>query len=168
MKKLLIILAVVFMAQFGFSQKTTFKQDLIKYFETTGVSKDSYQRQVLPMIDKSKHEDFKKEFAVLMDDYYTRSAEVFQEEFSQTEIRELTSLVEKVNKSGDENIFWSSDIGKKYREKQNILDAKLYSHLSAWQSNLDRMLSKYEDTDDKNIIYGSEGGSYGGSGTGER
>ena len=86
MKKIVVFVSVVFVTQFSFSQKTTFKQDLIKFFEVAGTSPNERQNYFLSMIDASKHEDFKKELAVLLEDFYTKSAEVYQEEFSPTSL----------------------------------------------------------------------------------
>src|SRR5690606_464610 len=118
------------------------------------------------MIDESKHEDFKKDFAVFKEDYYIRSAEVFQEEFSQAEIRELTSLVEKAKKSRNDTLLQYSDVGKKLREKQSILREKL-SHIG---KDYEYLLSKYIDKSKYMELEVEavevESGSYGGSGQG--
>ncbi len=182
MKKIVVFVSVVFVTQFSFSQKTTFKQDLIKFFEVAGTSPNELQNYFLSMIDASKHEDFKKELAVLLEDFYTKSAEVYQEEFSQAEIKELTSLSEKTKASGNDAMLIYSDVGKKFREKRDVLDSKLQTKLTIWQSNLDLMLSKYIDmskymeleveaVEVESDSYGGSGqgtggGSYGGNGKG--
>ena len=170
MKKIVVFVSVVFVTQFSFSQKTTFKQDLIKFFEVAGTSPNELQNYFLSMIDASKHEDFKKELAVLLEDFYTKSTEVYQEEFSQAEIKELTSLSEKTKASGNDAMLIYSDVGKKFREKRDVLDSKLQTKLTIWQSNLDLMLSKYIDMSKYMELEVEavevESDSYGGSGQG--
>src|SRR5690554_7964931 len=104
MKKVLLVVVFAITAQFSFAQETTFKQDVINFFEATGSSLDGISEQILPMVDESEHENFKKDFSVLMDDFYTKVTEVFQEELTQEDVRSLVTMIEKVKSDEYENI----------------------------------------------------------------
>lgn len=148
MKKLVIVVALIFATQFGFSQETTFKQDIIKFFELSGggFEMEAVAEQVLPMIDEAEHENFKKDFNALMDDFYAKVTEVFQQEFTQEEIKSLNSIIEKGMAEQDENLgelIQASTAGKKFIEKEKIIDDKMQEKLMPWSLDLQLMMSKY-------------------------
>jgi len=146
MKKILMVVAFAITAQFGFAQETTFKQDVIKFFEATGSSLDVISEQILPMVDESDHENFKKDFSALLDDFYTKVTEVFQEELTQEDVRSLVTMIEKAKSDENENIaelLQASEAGKKFTEKEKIIDEKMQNKLMTWSLELQLMMSKY-------------------------
>src|SRR5690554_8212908 len=121
MKKVLLVVVFAITAQFGFAQETTFKQDVIKFFEATGSSLDVISEQILPMVDESDHENFKKDFSALLDDFYTKVTEVFQEDLTQEDVRSLVTMIEKAKSDENENIaelLQASEAGKKFTRSE--------------------------------------------------
>lgn len=148
MKKLVLMAVAILTAQFGFSQETTFKDDVMKFFELSGGGGgiEAIADQVLPMIDEDQHEDFKKDFSIMIDDFYSKTAEVFQEEFTHEDIKSLNSIIEKGIAEEDENLgelIQASEAGKKFLEKEEVIDEKMQTKLMTWGLELQMMMSKY-------------------------
>lgn len=148
MKKLLMVVALVITTQFGFAQDTTFKQDVKKFFELSGGGGgiESIQDQILPMIDEDQHEEFKKDFSSLMDDFYDKVTSVFQEEFTHDDIKSLISIIEKGIAEDNPNmgeLIQASEAGKKFMEKEKIIDEKMQNRLMTWGLDMQLMMSKY-------------------------
>jgi len=146
MKKLLLVIALAITTQFGFAQEITFKQDVIKFFEATGSSLNMISDQILPMIDEADHENFKKDFSVLVDDFYTKVTEVFQEELTQEDVKSLVAIIEKAKTDQSDNmaeLIQASEAGKKFAEKEKIIDEKMQNKLMTWSLDLQLMMSRY-------------------------
>lgn len=148
MKKILMVVAFAITAQFGFAQETTFKEDVKRFFELSGGGGgvEAIQDQILPLIDEDQQEDFKKDFTSIMDDFYNKVTLVFEEEFTQQEIQSLVSIIEKGIAEESENIgelIQASEAGKKFIEKEQIVDEKMQNKLMTWSLDLQLMLSKY-------------------------
>jgi len=148
MKKLLLVVALVITTQFSFAQDTTFKQDVKKFFELSGGGGgiESVQEQILPMIDENQHEEFKKDFSSLMDDFYDKVTSVFQEEFTHDDIKSLISIIENGIAEDNQNmgeLIQASEAGKKFMEKENIIDEKMQNKLMTWGLDMQLMMSKY-------------------------
>ncbi len=148
MKNLLMAVVLVLTTQFGFAQDTTFKQDVKKFFELSGGGGgiESIQEQILPMIDEDQHEEFKKDFSKLIDDFYNKVTLVFEEEFTHEDIKSLISIVEKGIAEDNQNmadLIQTSEVGKKFIEKEKIIDEKMQERLMTWGLDMQLMMSKY-------------------------
>lgn len=148
MKKLLMVVALVITTQFGFAQDTTFKQDVKKFFELSGGGGgiEAVQEQILPMIDEDQHEEFKKDFSSLMDDFYNKVASVFEEEFTHEDIKSLIAIIEQGIEEENPNmgeLIQASEAGKKFMDKEKIIDEKMQNKLMTWGLDMQLMMSKY-------------------------
>jgi|SRR5690606_13433724 len=133
MKKLLTLLVVMTMTQFGFSQETSaFKTDIIRFLEVSGVTDPirGVGDQIKAMIPEEHHEQFTKDFEATLPPLFSKMADIYMEEFTHDEIRQILA-------------FYESDLGKKVASKTNDLMEKAAVAGEQWMLDLEMVLSKY-------------------------
>jgi len=132
MKKIIIVAAFMLVGHFGFAQDVAFKADAEKYLEVSGQMKtfDYLTEEIMQNIPEARRAEFKKEFEVSLKDFKAKMAEVYMQEFTHTEIKELIKLYE-------------TPIGKKLYEKNKVLYDKGQIVGTEWGMGLQGLMMKY-------------------------
>ena len=132
MKKIVIVAAFMLAGHFGFAQDAAFKADAEKYLEVSGQMKtfDYLTEEIMQNIPEAKRAEFKKEFEVSLKDFKSKMAEIYMEEFTHSDIKELIHLYE-------------TPIGKKLYEKNKVLYDKGQIIGTEWGMGLQGIMMKY-------------------------
>ncbi|MDM1046391.1 DUF2059 domain-containing protein [Myroides sp. 1354] len=132
MKKIVLVAAFMLAGHFGFAQDAAYKADAEKYLEVSGQMKtfDYLTEEIMQNIPEGKRAEFKKEFEVSLKDFKTKMAEIYMQEFTHGEIKELIKLYE-------------TPIGKKLYEKNKVLYDKGQIVGTEWGMGLQGMMMKY-------------------------
>ena len=132
MKKIVLVAAFMLAGHFGFAQDAAYKADAEKYLEVSGQMKtfDYLTEEIMQNIPEGKRTEFKKEFEVSLKDFKTKMAEIYMQEFTHGEIKELIKLYE-------------TPIGKKLYEKNKVLYDKGQIVGTEWGMGLQGMMMKY-------------------------
>lgn len=132
MKKIFTLLLVVAATQFGLAQDDAFKQDAVKVIEKSGAGSqfEMVLDQIKTMVPEEKHEELSKDFKSTLPALYSKIAEVYMEEFSHDEIKQMLA-------------FYESEIGKKVSSKQDVLFEKSMSAGEQWGLDLQVIMMKY-------------------------
>ncbi|MGS4345353.1 DUF2059 domain-containing protein [Myroides odoratus] len=132
MKKIVLVAAFIFAGHFGFAQDSAYKADAEKYMEVSGQMKtfDYMTEDIMLNIPEVKRAEFKKEFDESIKDFKSRMAEVYMEEFTHNEIKELIQL-------------YDTPIGKKLYEKSKVLYDKGQQVSMEWVTGMQGIMMKY-------------------------
>ena len=132
MKKIVLVAAFMLAGHFGFAQDAAYKADAEKYLEVSGQMKtfDYLTEEIIQNIPEAKRADFKKEFEESLKDFKSRMAEVYMEEFTHNEIKELIQL-------------YDTPIGKKLYEKNKVLYDKGQQVGMEWGAGINGIMMKY-------------------------
>ncbi|MBB1140835.1 DUF2059 domain-containing protein [Myroides sp. WP-1] len=132
MKKIVIVAAFMLAGHFGFAQDAAFKADAEKYMEVSGQMKafDYMTEEISQNIPEEKRAEFQKEFNVSLNDFKSRMAEIYMEEFTHNEIKELIQLYE-------------TPVGKKLYEKNKVLYDKGQQVGMEWGTSVQGIMMKY-------------------------
>ena len=133
MKKISIIIVILFSVQFSFSQNDSFKADVLNLIEKSGAagSMNSAKKQIFNMISDEKKEAFSKEFDATIPKLYDKLAEVYMEIYTHQDIKDLIS-------------FYNSPIGKKMSANTGLLMEKSMVIGAQWgQDELQPIVEKY-------------------------
>ncbi|MGE4345888.1 MAG: DUF2059 domain-containing protein [Flavobacteriaceae bacterium] len=132
MKKMFTLLLVVAATQFGLAQNDAFKQDAVKVIEKSGAGSqfEMVLDQIKTMVPEEKHEELTKDFKSTLPALYSKIAEVYMEEFSHNDIKQILG-------------FYESEVGKKLSSKQEALFEKSMSAGEQWGLDLQVIMMKY-------------------------
>lgn len=132
MKKLVVTFAFILATQVGFAQDATFKSDVKKVLEMTGATAqvDIAKKQILGMIPEAKQATFLKEFDATMPAYFDKIAEVYMQEYTHADIKEMIK-------------FYETPIGKKIASKAGVLTEKSMEAAQSWSVELQAIMMKY-------------------------
>ncbi|MGQ8870341.1 DUF2059 domain-containing protein [Myroides sp. TSA_177.3] len=132
MKKIVIVAAFMLAGHFGFAQDAAYKADAEKYMEVSGQMKafDYMTEDIIQNIPEEKRAEFKKEFDVSLKEFKSNMANIYIEEFTHNEIKELIKLYE-------------TPVGKKLYEKNKVLYDKGQQVGMEWGASIQSIMMKY-------------------------
>lgn len=106
MKKLLIAVAFLLVANLGMAQDAAFKADVEKLIQLAGANAqmDIAKKQVVAMVPADKKEAFSKEFDAIIKPVREKQVAFYLKEFTADEVKQLIK-------------FYESPLGKKMSEK---------------------------------------------------
>ncbi|RZJ33681.1 MAG: DUF2059 domain-containing protein [Flavobacterium sp.] len=132
MKKLILSLALLFIAQLGMAQDDAFKKDVLKVIEMSGsgsqmkLAKD----QILKMIPQEKQAAFLVEFDATLPSFYDKIAQVYMETYTKEDIKAMIA-------------FYETPVGKKMTAKSSEIAEKSQKAAQEWGQGLQGMMMKY-------------------------
>ena len=133
MKKVIITLALVLVAQFGFSQvDEAFKKDVLKVIEKSGggAQVNAAKKQVLAVIPAEKQTAFLVELDVILNKIQDETAKIYMHEYTKEDIKAMLA-------------FYESPVGKKMTAKAEILSTKSQESMMSVQTDVQELMSKY-------------------------
>lgn len=133
MKKLILTLAFVAVAQFGFAQEdAAFKADVMKVIEKSGSGGQmaSAKKQILAMIPEDKHAAFLIEFDAILPKVYEGTAKIYMEEYTKDDVKAMLA-------------FYESPVGKKMSQKTEIIAEKSQESMMELQGEIQAIVMKY-------------------------
>lgn len=133
MKKLLLTLVVVLMAQLGMAQASdAFKKDVVKYLELSGQRKtiEMVTKDIVSNIPAEKQADFKKELDASITNFMNKLAEPYMAEFTHEDIKTAIK-------------FYETPVGKKLTEKAGVLYEKGQAVGQEWGMEVQGLMMKY-------------------------
>ena len=131
MKKILVTLVVLLVAQFATAQDA-FKADVLKVLKASGsaAQMEIAKEQVMNNIPESKRADFSKDFDASLPSLYDKMAKVYMEIYTHDDIKKMLE-------------FYNSPVGKKIAEKASELTKKNMAASQEWGMELQGMMMKY-------------------------
>ncbi len=133
MKKLILTIAFIAVAQFAFAQEdAAFKAEVMKVIEKSGSAgqMNSAKKQFLATIPKDKHAAFTLEFEAIMPKIYEGIAKIYMEEYTKDDIKAMLA-------------FYESPVGKKMSLKSEIIAEKSQESMMELQGEIQALLMKY-------------------------
>ena len=132
MKNILLILLFVVASQAHAQDNTEFKKETIEFIKITGATTafDNAIAQIGSMVPDDKKEAYTKEAKGTLDGLYDKMANLYMEEFTQDEIKELVA-------------FYNTDLGKKLASKQTMLAQKAMMYGQSWAMDVQAIAQKY-------------------------
>jgi hypothetical protein len=134
MKKLLLSIAFLLIAQITVAQDASFKADVLKLISTSGADAQMklIKPQFLKMVPENKKENFSKEFDASIPSLLDKMANIYLEIYTQDDIKAMI-------------VFYESPIGKKMKEKAPELGQKSMQAGKEWALELQGLLAKYKE-----------------------
>lgn len=131
MKKIVVAFALLLTAQLSFAQDG-FKEDMKKFLEVSGQKRtfEILTKDLVNNVPEDKKQEFQSELNKSLDGLMDKMAEVYMEEFTQDETKELIRLYE-------------TPIGKKLSEKTDVLYEKGQNVGQEWGIGLQGLMMKY-------------------------
>lgn len=131
MKKLLLTIALVLVAQLSFAQDA-FKTDALKLIQNSGAAgpMKSAKEQVMASIPQDKQAVFSKEFDATLPSLYDKMAKVYMEIYTHQDIKDMLK-------------FYDSPVGKKMAERSGDLMTKSMAAGQEWGMELQGIMMKY-------------------------
>lgn len=136
MKKLLLSIALLLIAQMTIAQDASFKADVLKLISISGADAQIklVKPQVLSMIPENKKESFSKDFDASIPGLLEKMANIYMEIYTPADIKAMIA-------------FYESPVGKKMNEKAGELGQKSMQAGQEWSQELQGLMAKYkEDT----------------------
>ena len=133
MKKYIIIVSVLFIAQTGFSQvDEAYKKQVLKLVEMsdTATQIKLAKTQILTMIPEAKHAEFIKDFDSTLPSLYDEMTVSYMEVYNKDDIKAMIA-------------FYESPVGQKITAKSGDLSAKTSEIGKKWGEGLQAMVMKY-------------------------
>jgi hypothetical protein len=132
MKKLLLTIAFILVAQIGMAQDAAFKADVLKVIKISGstATMDAVKKQVLAMVPEAKHAAFLVEFEATLPALYEKLAAVYMKEYTPADVKEMIK-------------FYESPVGKKISEKAGAIYEQSTLAGQEWGQGLQTMMMKY-------------------------
>ncbi|WP_339916161.1 DUF2059 domain-containing protein [Yeosuana marina] len=130
------VLACLFMiavaTQVKAQDNSEFKNETIEFIKITGATSafDNAIAQIGAMVPEDKKEAYTKEANATLDGLYSKMADLYMEEFTQDEIKELVA-------------FYNTDLGKKLASKQTSLAQKAMMFGQSWGMEVQSIAQKY-------------------------
>ncbi|MDO7172175.1 DUF2059 domain-containing protein [Mariniflexile sp. AS56] len=134
MKKL--VLACMFLVAVATQAQETsqFKTETIEFIKLTGAGAafDGAIAQIGFQVTEANKEAYTKEAMATLDGLYGKIADLYMEEFTQNEIKELVD-------------FYHTDLGKKLAKKQLGLTQKAMTFGQSWGMEVSQIAQKYNE-----------------------
>jgi len=133
MKKILLAcLFIVSVAQIQAQDNASFKNETIEFLKLTGAATafENAIDQIGASVTIENREAYTKEASGTLDGLYGKMADLYMEEFTQDEIKELVA-------------FYNTDLGKKLAEKQLGLTQKAMMFGQSWGMEVQAIAQKY-------------------------
>jgi hypothetical protein len=133
MKKIIITVTMVLVAQFGFSQvDEAFKKDVLKVIERSGSANQmkSVKGRIMSQIPEDKQAAFSIDFDSSLPSLYEKLATVYMETYTKEDIKAMLA-------------FYESPVGKKMADKSADLMEKSQAAGQEWGEGLQGMMMKY-------------------------
>jgi len=132
MKKLLIAVAFLFVANFAVAQDAAKTADVKKLLQLSGANAqmEVAKKQVLAMIPKEKQEAFMKEFDASLKPISESQETFYLTEFTTDEIKQIIK-------------FYESPVGKKVAEKSVKQAEGNMTKMQEWSVEMQGILMKY-------------------------
>jgi hypothetical protein len=137
MKKIILAVALmVAVSAFAQTEKSKFKTETIEFIKLTGSGAmfDSAIDQVGANVPAENKDAYKAEALKSLDGLYSKMADMYMEEFTETEISELVK-------------FYKSDLGKKVASKQSQMAQKGMVLGQNWGMGLGKIAQKFSQKD---------------------
>ena len=134
MKKLLLSIAFLLIAQITTAQDANFKADVLKLISISGADAQIkiIKPQILNMIPENKKEGFSKEFDASIPSLLDKMANVYMEIYTPADIKAMI-------------VFYESPVGKKMSEKAGELGQKSMQAGQEWSQELQVLITKYKE-----------------------
>lgn len=134
MKKILLSISLLLIAQITIAQDASFKTDVLKLISISGADSQikMVKPQVLNMVPESKKENFSKEFDASIPSLLDKMANVYMEIYTPADIKEMI-------------VFYESPVGKKMNEKAAELVQKSMQAGQEWSQELQGIIAKYKE-----------------------
>lgn len=135
MKNLLVLCAFLLTITVKAQEETTqFKSQTIEFIKLTGAvaAFDDAISQIGFKVSEDKKAAYTKEASATLEPLYDKIAELYMEEFTQDEIKELTA-------------FYHTDLGKKLAKKQLSLSQKAMMFGQSWGMEISEIAQKYTE-----------------------
>jgi len=134
MKKVLLSIAFVLIAQMSMAQEDNLKADVLKLISISGADAQMkvIKPQILNMIPAGNKENFSKEFDASLPSMYDKIAKIYMEIYTPEDIKGMIA-------------FYESPVGKKMNEKAGELGQKSLLAGQEWGQELQGIMAKYKD-----------------------
>jgi hypothetical protein len=131
MKKLILMIAVLFLSQLAMAQDA-FKEDVLKVLKASGsaAQMELAKDQVLVNIKEDKKAEFSKDFDASLPSLYDKMAKVYMTTYTHDEIKQML-------------VFYNSPIGIKMGQKAGELAKKNMQAGQEWGAELQGLMMKY-------------------------
>jgi hypothetical protein len=131
MKKLILMIAVLFLSQLAIAQDA-FKEDVLKVLKASGsaAQMELAKDQVLVNIKEDKKAEFSKDFDASLPSLYDKMAKVYMTTYTHDEIKQML-------------VFYNSPIGIKMGQKAGELAKKNMQAGQEWGAELQGLMMKY-------------------------
>lgn len=131
-KILLTCLFIVAVLQLQAQDNTAFKSETIEFIKLTGAAAafENAIDQIGASVTMDNREAYTKEAIGTLDGLYGKMADLYMEEFTQDEIKELVT-------------FYNTDLGKKLAEKQLGLTQRAMMFGQSWGMEVQTIAQKY-------------------------
>ncbi|NJM80675.1 MAG: DUF2059 domain-containing protein [Flavobacterium sp.] len=131
MKKIIVTIVVVLLAQLGMAQDA-FKQDVLKVLKASGsaAQMELAKEQIIGNIPEEKRADFSKDFDASLPSLYDKMAKVYMETYTHEEVKQMLK-------------FYDSPVGKKITEKASELTKNNMAAAQEWGMELQGLMMKY-------------------------
>ncbi len=132
MKKLILTIALVCVAQIGMAQDEAFKKDIMKVIEMseTGAQIRMGKEQILKMVPADKQAAFVVEFDATLPALYEKMVKIYSETYTKEDIKAMIA-------------FYDSPVGKKMQAKSAEIAEKSQVAGQEWGQGLQTMMMKY-------------------------
>jgi hypothetical protein len=134
MKKLLLSIAFLLIAQITIAQDASFKADVLKLISISGADAQIkiVKPQILNMIPENKKENFSKEFDASIPSLLDKMANIYMEIYTIDDIKAMI-------------VFYESPVGKKMNEKAAELGQKSMQAGQEWSQELQGIIAKNKE-----------------------
>jgi uncharacterized protein len=132
MKKMIVTVAFLAIANFGMAQDATFKTDVLKVIQMSGgaASMELAKDQVAKMVPEAKRAAFIVEFNATLPSLYDKLADIYMKEYTHDEIREMIK-------------FYETPVGKKITAKSGTIAEQAAKAGETWGQQLQPLVMKY-------------------------
>lgn len=132
MKKVLLAVAFMFVAQFAMAQDAAFKADALKLLNISGATTqfELAVGQIVKNVPAEKQADFKKDLSESLKGLIDKIADVYMVEFTHDDVKQMIK-------------YYESPIGKKQASKTAVLFEKGQQAGQEWAMGLQSIMMKY-------------------------
>ncbi|HEX9601879.1 MAG TPA: DUF2059 domain-containing protein [Mariniflexile sp.] len=134
MKKLLLVSMFLVAVATQAQEASDFKTETIEFIKLTGAGAafDNAISQIGLNVPEANKEVYTKEASATLEGLYGKIADLYMEEFTQSEIKELV-------------VFYHTDLGKKLATKQLGLTQRAMAFGQSWGMEVSQIAQKYNE-----------------------
>lgn len=134
MKKILLSIAFLLVAQITIAQDASLKADVLKLISISGADAQIklVKPKILSMILENKKENFSKDFDASIPGLLDKMANIYMEIYTADDVKAMI-------------VFYESPVGKKMSEKAAELGQKSMQAGQEWSQELQGLMAKYKD-----------------------